>query len=362
MGLGGFPDVSLAEARELASENRRLLRNHKDPITEKRRKARATRERNPTFKDVTEDYIASKKSGWTDKHYKQFENTVTTYAYPALKNIPVSEISPNDVLRALKPIWETKNETASRVRGRIEMVLDYATVAGIRKGENPARWKGHLSHMLPKRSAISPVKHMAAIPFSDMPEFMTRLRSKSSLSQQCLEFCILTVARVGAVAGARWDEIDGQYWTIPAARMKGDFGEFTIPLSKRALALLDEVKRVDDSPYVFVGRQDGHINKETPLKHLKQDLGYKEYTVHGFRSTFRDWTAEMTNYQNHICEMALAHTIASGVEAAYRRGELLTKRARLMEDWAKYLDSKPASVTPIGKALRGKRKTKSSNA
>ena len=350
MGLGAFPDVSLAEARDLATDNRRLLRKLKDPIEEKRRKERSLTVQNPTFKNTTEYYIASKKSGWTAKHRKQFESTLATYAYPALKNLPVKEINANDVLNVLRPIWEEKNETASRVRGRIEMILDYATVSGTREGENPARWKGHLSHILPKRSAVAPVKHMEALPYTDMPEFISKLRSGNSISRKCLEFCILTATRVGSVAGARWDEINDTTWTVPADRMKGDYGDFTVPLSKRALKLLKEIPQVDSSLYLFPGIKTGHINQESPRKLLQKDLGYEGVTVHGFRSTFRDWSAEMTNYQNHICEMALAHAIGSGVEKAYRRGELLAKRSKLMEDWAKFLDSKPTTVTSIGNA------------
>ncbi|MFK7974521.1 MAG: tyrosine-type recombinase/integrase [Halioglobus sp.] len=350
MGLGGFPDVSLAEARESAGINRALLRKFKDPLEEKQKRKRSSNAHNPTFEETTEHYIDSKKAGWTEKHRKQFESTLATYAYPTLKNLPVKEINANDVLSAIRPIWEDKNETASRVRGRIEMVLDFATVSGTRDGANPARWKGHLAHILPKRSAVAPVKHMEALPYTDMPEFILNLRSGNSISRKCLEFCVLTVARVGSVAGARWDEIEGGVWTIPANRMKGDYGDFSVPLSKRALKLLKDLPHIDDSPYLFPGIRSGHINRESPRKLLQKDLGYEGMTVHGFRSAFRDWSAEMTNYQNHICEMALAHTIGSGVEAAYRRGELLTKRAKLMEDWAKFLDSKPAKVTPIGKA------------
>lgn len=354
MGLGPYPDVSLAEARDLAYDARVLLRNFHDPLEDKRRRERNSRSSRPTFKQVAEDYISSKQSGWTEKHRKQFESTLATYAFPSLKRVPIDEINTNDVLKVLRPIWEEKNETASRVRGRIEMVIDYATATNIRGGENPARWKGNLSHVLPKRSAVAPVRHMQAIPYTDMPEFIKKLRSGNSISRQCLEFCILTATRIGSVAGARWDEIEGNIWVIPAQRMKGNYGEFTVPLSNRAVNLLKAVPSVDDSPYVFPGIRDGHINQESPRKLLQKDLGYEGVTVHGFRSTFRDWSAEMTNYQNHICEMALAHTVGSGVEAAYRRGELLTKRAKLMEDWAKFLDSKPAKITPIGKARERK--------
>lgn len=349
MGLGSYPDVTLAEARDLAYEQRKLLSKFLDPIEERNKLKDAAYKVTPTFREVMKDYITSKQAGWTDKHKKQFENTLTSHAV-GLMNIPIDDISTDDVCRVLKPIWETKNETASRVRGRIEMVLDYATVSEVRKGENPARWKGHLSHILPKRSDVSPIQHMKAIPYSDMSEFMTSLRKGDSISRKCLEFTILTACRVGSVAGARWDEIEDGIWTIPAERMKGYTGEFKVPLSKRALQLLKELPRVDDSPYLFPGIRKGHINVESPRKLLQKDMGYESVTVHGFRSTFRDWAAEMTNYQNHICEMALAHTIGSGVEAAYRRGELLAKRSKLMEDWSKFLESKPAKVTPIGKA------------
>lgn len=346
MGLGPYPDVSLAEAREMAYNERSVLRQHLDPLSEKNKRKRALMAYTESFKEVMEDYIRAKSGGWTEKHANQFRNTVTAYALPVLQHLPIDDISTQDVLKILRPIWETKNETASRVRGRVEMILDYATATGLRTGDNPARWKGHLSHLLAKRSSVAPVTHMASMPYQDMFGFMVDLRSRKAVSRACLELCILTATRIGSVAGAKWDEIDGEVWTIPANRMKGDFGEFKVPLSQAALKLIESLHQVDDSPYLFPGG-NGHINLETPRKLLQKDMGYADVTVHGFRSTFRDWSAELTNYPNHICEMALAHTIGSGVEKAYRRGDMFNKRARLMEDWAKFLDKKPAIITSI---------------
>jgi integrase len=346
MGLGPYPDVKLAEARELAYDNRKLLRSYIDPLEEKKRLERSFGSNTASFAEVIDDYIKAKSGGWTEKHKKQFRNTVTTYGIPTLKNIPIDVISTQDILKVLRPIWEEKNETASRVRGRIEMVLDFATATGLRTGDNPARWKGHLSHLLAKRSSVAPVTHMASIPYQDMYGFMVDLRSRKAVSRACLELCILTAARIGSVGGARWDEVEGKVWTIPAERMKGDFGEFKVPLSKAALKLIENLPQIDDSPYLFPGGK-GHINLETPRKLLQKDMGYPDFTVHGFRSTFRDWSAELTNHPNHICEMALAHTIGSGVEKAYRRGDMFNKRAKLMEDWAKFLNRKPALVTSI---------------
>ena len=335
----------------MAHSERSVLRQHLDPLTEKNKRKRELLAYTDNFKETMEDYIKAKSGGWTDKHTKQFKNTLATYALPVLRNIPISDVSTQDVLKILRPIWETKNETASRVRGRIEMVLDFATAKGLRTGDNPARWRGHLSHLLAKRSSVAPVTHMASIPYQDMYGFMVDLRSRMAISRACLELCILTATRIGSVAGARWEEIEGSVWTIPSERMKGDFGDFKVPLSKAALKLIENLPQIDDSPYLFPGGK-GHINLETPRKLLQKDMGYSDFTVHGFRSTFRDWSAELTNHPNHICEMALAHAIGSGVEKAYRRGDMFNKRAKLMEDWARFLENKPATITSI------KRKTK----
>jgi len=351
MGLGPYPDVKLSEARELAYEERKVLRRYLDPLEERNKRKRVLLAQTNSFSDVMEDYIAAKSVGWTEKHTKQFRNTLTTYALPFLKNIPIDDIATQDILKVLRPIWESKNETASRVRGRVEMVLDFATATELRTGDNPARWKGHLSHLLAKRSSVAPVTHMASMPYQDMYAFMVNLRSRSAVSRACLELCILTATRIGSTAGARWDEIDGSVWTIPAERMKGEFGEFRVPLSKPALRLIESLDQINDSPYLFQGGKKGHINPETPRKLLQKDMNYPDLTVHGFRSTFRDWSAELTNHPNHICEMALAHTIGSGVEKAYRRGELLRRREKLMTDWAKFLDTKPATISSINKKL-----------
>lgn len=349
LGLGSYPDVSLKDAREKAAFNRRLLIDGVDPLAHKRRQKRTQVRQSISFREITEDYIAAKASGWTEKHTKRFRSSLTTYAFPRIGSIAVGEMQTNDILTILRPIWEAKNETASQVRGRIEMVLDYATAIGLRAGDNPARWKGHLSHLLAKRSSVAPVQHFKALPYGDMPSFMVSLRKHKGLSARCLELCILTATRIGSVIGARWDEFEGAVWTIPAERMKGTAGLFKVPLSKTAQALLKELPQIDDSPYLFPSKGT-HLTIASPLRLLQVGMGNEGLTVHGFRSTFRDWSAEQTAYPNHVCEMALAHAIGSDVEKAYRRGDLFQKRARLMEDWARYLNSTPGEVIPIRKA------------
>lgn len=227
-GLGSLVDVSLAEARKLAAEQRALRREGLDPLQERKKKTRSSK----TFSEVTEALIAAKSGGWTKKHKSQFSNTLTTYAYPFLEETPIDTVDTNDVLNVLRPIWEAKNETANRVRGRIESVIDYANAAGLREGENPARWKGHLSNLLPKSSAVAPVKHLEALPYSEMPGFMKELRKRVGSSPLALELGILTCMRVGTVVGAKWEEIDlnGKVWTVPAERMKGHTKKFKVPL------------------------------------------------------------------------------------------------------------------------------------
>ncbi|GAB5450245.1 MAG: site-specific integrase [Halioglobus sp.] len=346
MGLGPYPDTTLAKARDKASNARQLILEGIDPLRERERLKQASEATVYTFKCMAIEYIKAKKPSWTDHHFNQFTNTLTMYVYPVIGTKAIDGIETKDVLKILNPIWAEKNETASRIRGRIEMVIDYGTAIGVRKGDNPARWKGHLAHLLPERSKVAPVQHHNALPYGDMPEFILALRKKAGFGPKSLELCILSAMRIGAVVGARWDEIDGAVWTIPAERMKGLSGEFKVPLSKSALALLDSLPKVDESPYLFPGRK-GHIGIASPYKLLKKDMGYDTLTVHGFRSTFRDWSAEQTSYANHICEMALAHSIGSTVEKAYLRSDLFVKRASLMEDWAKFLDSKAGKVLQL---------------
>jgi integrase len=260
--------------------------------------------------------------------------------------LSVSAIDTGLVLKALEPIWLTKTETASRVRNRIEAVLDWATVRGYRAGDNPARWKGHLAEVLPARNAVTKVAHHAAMPIDELPAFMVELREVNGVAARALEFCILTAARTGEVIGARWEEIDlaAATWTVSAGRMKGG-REHRSPLSSRAVELLRSLPREDGNPFVFIGRRAGAGFSDLALANVLKRMERADITVHGFRSTFRDWAAERTNFQNHIIEMALAHRISSQVEAAYRRGDLLAKRKQLMEAWTGFCVGSPAIGT-----------------
>jgi integrase len=258
--------------------------------------------------------------------------------------LSVAAIDTGLVVSVLEPIWKTKPETATRVRGRIESVLDWAKVRGLRDGENPARWRGHLDHLLPARSKVQRVKHFAALPYAELPALMAKLRDRQAVSAAALEFLILAAARTNEVLGARWDEIDSDVWTVPAERMKGG-REHRVPLSDRAIEILAALPH---ESYIFGVRTNAAANPHT-LKSALERVGYGEFTVHGFRSSFRDWAAERTNYPNHVVEMALAHAIGNGVEAAYRRGDLFEKRRQLMRAWADYC-SRPnveADVVPI---------------
>lgn len=239
-------------------------------------------------------------------------------------------------MKVIEPIWQTKSETASRIRQRIESVLDWATVRGYRKGDNPARWKGHLEKLLPQRSKIAKVKHHAALPYAELPLFMSVLRKRESVSARALEFLILTATRTGEVIGAKWNEIDfrKKEWTVPEERMKAN-KEHRVPLSDRAIEILEALPREDDNDYIFIGGRKGASLSNMAMLELMKGIR-PGYVPHGFRSTFRDWAAERTNYPNHVVEMALAHTIGDKVEAAYRRGELLEKRSRLMNDWSRF--------------------------
>lgn len=297
---------------------------------------------------MAERYIADNQDNWRNaKHRQQWQNTLTTYVYPVVGDVPVSEVGKAHVLQILEPIWKTKPETASRLRGRIETVLDAATARELRSGENPARWRGHLAHVLPKRSRLTRGHHRA-IAYADLPAFMEALRSRRAMAALALEFTVLTAARTGEVIGATWDEIDlvKKVWTIPAHRMKAA-REHRVPLSARAVEILEGLKPLGTS-YIFTGQRGGKLSGMAMAMLLRRmDTSA---TAHGFRSAFRDWAAECTGYPNEVCEAALAHTIENRVEAAYRRGDLFEKRSRLMEDWDGYCARKgspPAQVTPL---------------
>lgn len=333
LGLGGFPDVTLAQARERAREAREKIRAGIDPIRERRQGLDTL-----TFASASERFLAQKAHEFRNaKHASQWRNTLRDYANPVIGQLPVDEIELNHIVRIIEPIWLTKTETAKRLRGRIESVLAWATVSGYRQGDNPARWKGHLDAILPAPSKVAKVRHHAALPWQEVGALMAELRGRDGMGARALEFCILTAARSGEVRGARWDEIDMQaeLWTIPGERMKAG-NAHRVPLSKQAKALLETLPRMEGNSLVFPAPRGGVLSDATLAAVVKR-IGLA-VTVHGFRSTFRDWCAEATNYPRDVAEMALAHTIGNAVEAAYRRGDLFTKRTRLMQSWADYCD------------------------
>jgi integrase len=358
MGLGGFPDISLAAARKHAEECRALLQRGIDPIEQRRSQRGAQRvaqAKSATFDDCVRDYIKDHEAGWRNaKHCAQWSSTLAAYASPVFGKLPVSAIDDGLVLRALKPIWYEKPETASRVRGRIEAVLDWARVHGYRSGENPARWRGHLDHILPARAKLAKVEHHAALPYAEIGAFMAALRDCSDLGARALELVILTATRTGEAIGARWDEIDlkNKTWTIPAERMKGR-KEHRVPLSAPAVALLEQLHDSRTGEFVFPGSKPARPLSRMALPMLMRRLGRTDITIHGFRSTFCDWAAERTSYPNHVVEMALAHAVPSAVEAAYRRGDLLAKRQQLMQAWASYCSvAGNGDVVPLHRRAR----------
>lgn len=339
MGLGGFPDVTLAGAREKARQIRELVDQGIDPIEDRRAK-RATlaaeRAKAMTFAQCVTAYLDAHGDSWKNaKHRQQWANTLDTYANPIIGNLNVAAVDTGLVLKVLEPIWKTKTETASRLRGRIENILSWATVRGYRQGENPARWKGHLDKLLAARSKIQQVAHHAALPYAELGGFMADLAKMDGMGARALEFAILCASRSGEVRGATWDEIDlnAGVWIIPAERMKAK-REHRVPLSSKAVSLLNTLARLDGTELVFHGTSGQLSNMSLTAVLRRMNRG--DLTAHGFRSTFRDWAAEQTAYPSEVVEMALAHTIGNKVEAAYRRGDLFDKRRRLMDDWAKY--------------------------
>jgi integrase len=367
MGLGPFPLVTLAAARDRASACRLQLLDGVDPL-DARRAARAdaalaaSKATVLTFKQCAEAYIEAQRSGWkSEKHAEQWTATLAKYAYPVIGALPVSAIDTALIMKVLQPIWTTRTETASRVRQRIERVLDSAKVQELRGGENPARWVGHLDHLLPKRSAVAPAGNHAALPYRDLPTFMARLRQRDGFSARALEFTILTAARTGETIGATWGEIDirENTWTVPAARLKGRRGvrrnDHVVPLSDRALAILKELPEGEDADAVFLGESDGSHLSNMAMAELLKEMGYtgKVATVHGFRSTFKDWASEQTAYANELSEMALSHTVSDKVEAAYRRGDMRDRRRRLMSDWSRYCETAPRPASEKVTHIRG---------
>jgi integrase len=356
MGLGPYPEITHVQAKEKAKAAREAVRQGIDPI-DQARKARsllaADRAGQLAFDDCAAAYIQAHAAGWRNvKHGDQWKNTLATYASPVIGKLLVRDVETAHVVKILSPIWATKTETASRVRGRIERVLGWATTSGYRSGENPARWHGHLENLLPKQSQVTTVEHHAAHPWRTVGAFMAVLRQQASTGAKALEFVILTAARSGEVRGATWSEVDlhEALWTIPATRMKAK-AEHQVPLSKPALALLRALPRMAGTDLVFPSGKLAPLSDMTlsaVLRRMKIDA-----TPHGFRSTFRDWCSESTNYPREVAEKSLAHAIPSAIEAAYRRGTLLEKRRRLMAEWATYCGRIPvaAPVTSINAAV-----------
>jgi integrase len=354
MGLGPFPAVSLQAARSEALACRGHVAAGRDPKRERdrlRAELLAQQGHIPTFDACSETYIAAHAPGWKNaKHAAQWRATLTQYATPVIGKLPVNLVTSHHVLHILTPIWQTKTETASRVRGRIESVLDWAASPSrrYREGENPARWRGHLDKELVKPARVKKVRHHKALPYGEMHDFTEALKPQKGAAARCLELTILTAVRTSEAIGARWAEIDvdAAVWTIPGERIKGK-KEHRVPLSAAALAVL-EAQRGHDETFVFPGAAAGsHLSNMAMLELLKGMQ--KAFTVHGFRSSFRDWAAETTNFPREVCEMALAHTLRDKTEAAYRRGDLFEKRRKLMDAWSKHCATKPvrAAITPI---------------
>lgn len=356
MGLGGYPDVTLAGAREKARKMREMVDSGQDPILERRiakSKLAAELAKSITFQRAAEGFLKDKSPEWKNaKHAAQWSATLEQYAYPVIGKMQVRDIELAHILSILRPIWTTKTETASRLRGRIDNVLDWATVHGYRTGPSPARWKGHLDKLLAKPSKAAKAGHHAAVVYQRVGEFITDLRQRDGMSARALEFTILTAARSGEVRGATWAEFDlkSGIWTVPAGRMKAG-KEHRIPLSARALALLASLPKLDKGELVFWSPRGGKLS-DMSLTAVMRRMGMSE-TVHGFRSTFRDWAGETTGYPREVIEHALAHQLRDKAEAAYARGTLFEKRRRLMEDWAEYCFTASAGGTVLPLRKKG---------
>ena len=374
IGLGALHTVSLDEARELAKRSRQQLKDGIDPLAAKnatRATAKAAKDKTLTFSQATQQYFDLHQKKWSNaKHAAQFIGSLKAYADPVIGAMPVADIGTPDVLRVLEqkvaaergypagPFWNVRTETASRVRGKIENVLDWAAVRGYRRGDNPARWTGNLKHALPARSEVAQVEHHKALPYAELPAFMAELRKREALAARALELLIMTAARTGEVIGATWDEIDldNGAWTIPAGRMKAG-KEHIVPLSPHAIELLRGLYRERDNDYVFIGSQRGAGLSNMAMAAVLQRMGHDDITVHGFRSSFRDWAGDRSSFDTQTIEFALAHGINDKTEAAYRRSTAVEKRRRLMQAWATYCATPPAAKQKGGKVvpMRGAR-------
>ncbi len=355
MGLGPLHTIGLADARSAAADCRKLLLNNIDPIeARKQGRVRLALEAasSKTFDECAAAYIKSKRAGWKNaKHAEQWENTLETYASPVIGALPVQTVDTALVMRVLEPIWTSKQETATRVRGRVEAVINWATTRGYRTGDNPARWRGHLQNLLANLKSRYRVDHHAALPFDEIGGFMVALRAAEGIAARALEFLILTAARTGEVIDAKPAEfdLDAKVWRIPAERMKAG-REHRVPLSPRAVEIVRESFK-QEGEYVFPGQDEGKPLSNMAMLQLLKRMDRTDITVHGFRSSFRDWAAERTSYPREVCEMALAHAVGNQVEAAYRRGDLFEKRRRLMLEWAKHCDTvaRPGKVIAIAR-------------
>ena len=336
IGLGATHSQGLADVRKVTEKMRRAKHEGENPA-DVIKKDSAQAHETKTFKLCAEELIKTKKAGWRNaKHAQQWENTLRDYVYPEIGHLPPSVVSLAHIKRILLPIWTDKTETATRVRQRIESILDWASVHGLREGENPARWKGVLDKILPSPNKVHTVKHFTALPYDELPKLMKNIRAKTNVSGYCLRFVILTAVRSGEARGATWSEVDliKSIWTIPASRMKANI-EHRVPLSKEAISILKIMKKIRDEELVFPGLRGGIQSDATLSKFLRSVTS--DITVHGFRSTFRQWAAEKTNYPSAVCELALSHVNKDKVEAAYQRSDLFDLRKKLMKDWSLYL-------------------------
>ena len=352
MGLGsaaGPGAVPLAEARTKVVDLLRNVRSGVDPLGDRERravesaaKAELEKVQAISFKTVAAAFIAANEAGWRNaKHRAQWASTLESYAYPHFGDTPVADIGTSHVMAALEPIWTKTPETASRVRARIESVLDYARARDWRTGENPARWRGHIANMLPRAAKIAKVEHHAALPWREIGAFVDDLRKRPAVAARALEFTVLTAARTGETLGAQWSEIDinAKLWTVPAHRMKAG-RQHRVPLSTAAMDLLTEMAKLrtsdDEAAFVFPGARAKRPLSQMSMLMLMRRMGRRDLTAHGFRSTFRDWAAEATDYPNEMAETALAHLVSDQVEAAYRRGDMMERRRAMMEGWARF--------------------------
>jgi integrase len=353
-GLGPLHAVSLKDAREKAANFRRLRHAEVpiDPLEERHARRLAGKlaaAKTMTFEACAQAFVTAMGVKWrSDKHRHQWWSSLEADVFPTLGSLPVQSIDVGLVMLVLQRIWLVKPETASRVRGRIESVLDWARARGYRSGENPARWKGHLDNLLPLRSKVAPVKHHAALAYDELPSFMAALRHQDGVAAMAVEFLILTVSRTGEVIGARWSEINlaKREWIIPGARMKAG-KEHRVPLSDRAMEIVQTLSAVNEGAFVFPGARGGRGLSATAMSALLMRMGRAEITVHGFRSTFSDWVSERTNFASQVREAALAHAVADKVEAAYRRGDLFDKRRQLAAAWERYCGAPPERMAAV---------------